>query len=420
MSAEATRGALESSRLRSWGKVTPVPGSIESAGHIPALDGLRGIAILLVLLFHFAPYAPGLQSPTVLLDRLYLRASGIGWMGVDLFFVLSGYLITGILYDTKGSRHYFRQFYARRILRIFPLYYAALAIFLLVFPLFHLFDSVTRELRGDAIWFWTYLYNVRVAATGWQPTGALEHFWSLAIEEQFYLIWPVVVLWLGRKHLIATCAVAVVAALALRLVLSSTRYVILPDLWMPARMDALAVGAFIALMIRMPNGLVLLRRWAIPTAVAAALPLAILLGYRIGLSTIAHTLSALLFGAILVVCLTAAPNGSLATVTTSPVLRFFGRYSYALYVFHYPFLWFRPIFSLAFVPTVFRSQLPAYLLWLAIAIGCSVAIALVSWHLLEKPFLKMKRLFPYHTADATPLASPVASETLTYARLITP
>jgi len=420
MSAEAASGLLESSRLGSWGKLTPVPGSIEPAGHIPALDGLRGVAILLVLVLHFAPYAPGLHSPTVLLDRLYLRVSGIGWMGVDLFFVLSGYLITGILCDTKGSKHYFRQFYARRFLRIFPLYYSALALFLLVLPSLHVFDSVTRELRGDAVWYWTYLYNMRVAVTGFLPSSALGHFWSLAVEEQFYLIWPIVVLWLGRKHLIATCAVAVVAALALRLVLSSTLYVVLPDVWMPARMDALAVGAFIALMIRVPNGLALLRRWAIPTTVAAALPLAILLGYSIALSTVAHTLSALLFGAILVLCLTAAPNGSLATVTTSPILRFFGRYSYALYVFHHPLLWFRPIFSLAFIPTVFRSQLPAYVLWLAIAIGGTVAIALVSWHLLEKPLLKMKRFFPYHTADATPLASPIASGSLAYPRLMTP
>lgn len=371
-------------------------------GHIPALDGLRGIAILLVMLLHFAPYAPGLQSPTVLLDRLYVRFSGIGWIGVDLFFVLSGYLITGILYDTKGSKHYFRQFYARRFLRIFPLYYTALAVFLLVFPALHVFDSVTRELRGDAVWFWTYLYNMRVAVTGWLPTSAMEHFWSLAVEEQFYLVWPIVVLWLGRRHLIITCTVAVVAALACRLVLSSTGYVVLPDVWMPARMDALAVGAFIALMVRAPNGLALLRRWAIPTAVVAALPLAVLLRYGVALSTVAHTLTSLLFGAVVVLCLAATPSGSLAAVATSPILRFFGRYSYALYVFHHPLLWFRPIFSLAFVPTVLGSQLPAYLLWLAISVGATLAIALVSWHVLEKPFLNMKRFFPYHTGERPP------------------
>src|SRR5258706_538487 len=222
MSAESASGQRESWRLRSSGKLTPARGTIEDGGHIPALDGLRGVAILLVLVLHFAPYAPGLQAPTVLLDRLYLRVSGIGWTGVDLFFVLSGYLITGILYDTRGSKHYFRQFYARRFLRIFPLYYVALALFLIILPWPHSFDSVIRELRGDAVWYWTYLYNMRVAATGFLPSSALGHFWSLAVEEQFYLIWPIVVLWLGRKHLIVTCAVAVVAALACRLSMSST------------------------------------------------------------------------------------------------------------------------------------------------------------------------------------------------------
>jgi peptidoglycan/LPS O-acetylase OafA/YrhL len=394
----------------SSGRLIPATGSIVPGGHIPALDGLRGIAILLVLFLHFAPYAPGIAPPTALVDRLYLRASGTGWMGVDLFFVLSGFLITGILYDTKGSMHYFRQFYARRFLRIFPLYYVALALFLIVLPWQQTFDSVRRELRGDAVWYWTYLYNMRVAVTGFLPSSALGHFWSLAVEEQFYLIWPIVVLWLGRKHLIVTCTVAVVAALACRLALSSTGYVVLPDVWMPARMDALAVGAFIALMIRAPSELALVRRWARPTILAAALPLGVLLRYNVALLTVAHSLVALLSGAILVLCLTATPKGSLATVATSPILRFFGRYSYALYVFHHPLLWFRPVFSLAFVPTIFGSQLPAYLLWLAISIGVTVAVALVSWHLLEKPFLEMKRFFPYHAAEAPPLTSTIRAK----------
>ena len=419
MSAEPASVLRESSPSVSSDNLTPATGSIAPSGYVPALDGLRGIAILLVLLLHFAPYAPGTRSPTSLVDRLYLWASGTGWMGVDLFFVLSGFLITGILYDTKGSKHYFRQFYARRFLRIFPLYYVALALFLIVLPLPHSFDWITRELRGDAVWYWTYLSNMRVAVTGFLPSGALQHFWTLAVEEQFYLVWPIVVLWLGRKHLIVTCAVAIVAALACRLALSSTGYVVLPDVWTPARMDALAVGAFIALMVRVPNGLALMRRWARPIMVGAALPLTVLLRYQIALSTVAHTLTALLFGAILVLCLTATPNSSLTTVATSPILRFFGRYSYALYVFHNPLLWFRPVFSLAFVPTVFGSQLPAYLLWLAISIGASVAVALVSWHLLEKPFLKMKRFFPYHSADAPPLTSVIASESLAYPKLMT-
>jgi peptidoglycan/LPS O-acetylase OafA/YrhL len=385
-------------------------GLIES--RIPALDGLRGVAILLVLLLHFGPYAPVLHPPTSLVDRLYFRISGTGWTGVDLFFVLSGYLITGILFDTKGSKHYFRQFYARRVLRIFPLYYAALIIFLVIVPWPHNLEWVVKELRGDAVWYWTYLYNFKVAVTGFLPSSALGHFWSLAVEEQFYLVWPIVVLWLGRKHLLLACVVAVVAALACRLALSFSGYVVLPDVWTPARMDALAIGAFIAVMARLPGGLAIMRRWAGPIAVAAGLPLAVLLRYNIALFTVGHTLVSLFFGAILVLSLTASSSSAFGRIMASPVLRFFGAYSYALYVFHQPLRYFRPVFSLDFVPTVFGSQLPAYLLWLVISIGATVAVALLSWHVLEKQFLKMKKFFPYHSADVPAAIGPVVSENL--------
>jgi peptidoglycan/LPS O-acetylase OafA/YrhL len=381
---------------------TREPHSNAIGSHIPALDGLRGIAILLVLFLHFGQFGHGLPAPTVLVDKVFIHLARTGWMGVDLFFVLSGFLITGILWDTKGSPRYFRQFYARRVLRIFPLYYAALALFLIILPALRPDHWVLQDLKTDAAWYWTYLYNMKVAAAGFRPSSALGHFWSLAVEEQFYLFWPVVVLWLGRKHLLVTCAVAFVAALACRLALSLTGYVVLPDVWTPARMDALAVGAFIAVIARLPDGLAVMRRWAGPIAVAAALPLAGLLFYNVALLTAGHTLTALLFGAILVLSLTVSPIGILGITITSSILRFFGRYSYALYVFHHPLLWFKPVFSLAFVPTVFGSQLPAYLLWLVISIGASVAIALVSWHLLEKQFLKMKRFFPYQPPAPSP------------------
>ena len=99
-------------------------------GHLPALDGLRGVAVLAVLLFHFAH----LDRPAGLAQRWLLSATGAGWAGVDLFFVLSGFLITGILLDARGSSGYFRTFYLRRVLRIFPLYYAYLAVLFWVVP----------------------------------------------------------------------------------------------------------------------------------------------------------------------------------------------------------------------------------------------------------------------------------------------
>jgi peptidoglycan/LPS O-acetylase OafA/YrhL len=123
------------------------------------------------------------------------------------------------------------------------------------------------------------------------------------------------------------------------------------------------------------------------------------------LQTAGQTLIAVFFGAILVLALTSSRSSAIGKAAANPVLRFFGKYSYAMYVFHHPLLWFNPNSWLKLnfrgIPTVFGSQLPAYLLWLVMTVGLTVAIALVSWHVWEKQFLKLKRFFPYGSADAT-------------------
>jgi peptidoglycan/LPS O-acetylase OafA/YrhL len=383
-----------------------------SSARIPALDGLRGVAILMVLLLHLAPFGHGLPAPTAFVDKIFLHAARTGWMGVDLFFVLSGFLITGILYDTKGSVNYFRQFYARRVLRIFPLYYGALAIFLIILPALFPEHWVLRDLKADAAWYWSYLYNMKVAATGYRPSSALGHLWSLAVEEQFYLVWPLVVLWLRTRQLLIACVVAMATALICRIALSVTGYTVLVNVWTLSAMDALAIGAFIAVAVRQPRRRSIMRRWAGPIAALAALPLAVLfVGEAVSLvphrvlATVGHTLIAIFFGAILMLVLTSAPTGTLGNAAANPVLRFFGKYSYALYIFHPLLLWFNPSSWLKLnfrdVPTLFGSQLPAYLLWLAFTIGLTVAAALVSWHLWEKQFLKLKRFFPYEAGEVS-------------------
>src|SRR5947209_649249 len=170
----------------------PPPGT-----HMPALDGLRGLAILMVLAFHFSL---GHLAPERFLLAIPYTVAGIGWVGVDLFFVLSGFLITGILYDAKASQTYFRDFYAKRVLRIFPLYYGVLVAFFMVIPLVHPLRSVT-ELKPVQAWAWLYATNVKDSLAGdWcfdKVWVRLNQFWSLAVEEHFYMIWPVAVLLLG-------------------------------------------------------------------------------------------------------------------------------------------------------------------------------------------------------------------------------
>jgi peptidoglycan/LPS O-acetylase OafA/YrhL len=371
-------------------------------GHLPGLDGLRGVAILMVLVLHFTLYG-GMQA-SASLDQLFYRLAIIGWIGVDLFFVLSGFLITGILYDTKGSRHFFRNFYARRSLRIFPLYYFALFVFCVVLPRLAPASPDLVTLAQQSGWYWSYLVNLKVTLEGWSSNGLLEHFWSLSVEEQFYLVWPVALFFLRRRALIGLCLASLAVSLIVRLSLVQVGQSVAAYALTPARLDTLAIGALLALVARGPDGLASLRRWAGPAAGIAAFGLAILIVWRRGLEAddsavqvIGYPLLAALFGALLSRILTQSPASPLSRIMASAGLRFFGRYSYALYVIHHPLVFFlrRQGISVYAWPKLFGLQLPAQLVFIVFATGLALAGALLSWHLYELPFLKLKRLFPY-------------------------
>src|ERR1700722_14566643 len=123
-----------------------------SEHHYPALDGLRGIAALIIVWYHFLVFTPMHGAMLSILSQMF----GFGWVGVDLFFVLSGFLITGILADSKSKSHYFRTFYGRRVLRIFPLYYGTLAVVFFILPLV---GAEPRVPSSSKIFFWTYTSN---------------------------------------------------------------------------------------------------------------------------------------------------------------------------------------------------------------------------------------------------------------------
>jgi peptidoglycan/LPS O-acetylase OafA/YrhL len=201
-----------------------VPGADATpAGRIPALDGLRGVAILSVMAFHFWMF--GTTVGITFAERAYNSIASKGWVGVDLFFVLSGFLITGILYDSRQDPRYYRVFYARRTVRIFPLYYASLALFFFLIPWIlrslHPVELVNVHTGATAKLFaWTYLLNWIEGLKGFSVAPLpLQHFWSLAIEEQFYLVWPFLVLTLARRRLMWLCMGLMVLAFALRVVL---------------------------------------------------------------------------------------------------------------------------------------------------------------------------------------------------------
>jgi peptidoglycan/LPS O-acetylase OafA/YrhL len=175
-------------------------------GHIPALDGIRGIAIIAVMVFHFFLF--GGLSPQNKIDGIFYAVAKMGWAGVDLFFVLSGFLITGILHDSRGNDGFFRIFYARRFFRIFPLYYGALVLFLVVLPLSGAAWKALETGPKEQFWLWAYVTNIRIALDNdWgRVPKALIHFWSLAVEEQFYLAWPFLVYFASRRVVLRLCA----------------------------------------------------------------------------------------------------------------------------------------------------------------------------------------------------------------------
>jgi peptidoglycan/LPS O-acetylase OafA/YrhL len=173
---------------------------------VVALDGVRGIACLLVLVHH-SGRGVGASAAAGIFNRI----SAAGWVGVDLFFVLSGFLITELLLEARGRPGGLRRFWLRRACRILPLAYAFLALVFLS-PIWRR-ESWHPALAAEQIWFWSYTNNWLAL---WRPSldhGVLGHFWSLAIEEQFYLVWPIVTLLLAPRYLARLCLLVLGASL---------------------------------------------------------------------------------------------------------------------------------------------------------------------------------------------------------------
>jgi peptidoglycan/LPS O-acetylase OafA/YrhL len=337
---------------------------------IPQLDAVRGLAVLWVLLHNTDVY------PVLHLN--WLAANG--WMGVDLFFVLSGLLITGILLDTKQSEGYFKNFYARRCLRIWPLYYSALLFMFVVVPLLRPSEAHTVFDARSAPWwsYWLFLQNYLVPIPS-SATGLLGVTWSLAVEEQFYLVWPLVVRFCNEKQLRKITITVICLSPVLRVYLSFHQVIIYSNTF--CRLDGLMAGAFLAIVVRSDSfqpSKFLTQAWVtFLVSAPVALVIATLYARWVAFSFTAAASVSFVYLALF------STQGWLQKVLNWRFLAYTGMISYGIYL-------------LQKIPLdaakTFHLDRHAFLA-LPITGAATYVLATLSWNLLEKPVLGLKRFF---------------------------
>jgi peptidoglycan/LPS O-acetylase OafA/YrhL len=353
------------------------------------IDWLRAIAVLSVVAFHFEAPVYG------------------GFVGVDIFFVISGYLITGIIQsELKSGTFSFAQFYERRVRRLLPALYVMVA--LTALPTFHyLLASERAEFFRSVSSVVTFTSNIFFwFQTGYFDYVAVEkpllHTWSLAVEEQFYLIWPWIIVSLGsRRRILRFSIYGSIATLALRLILiqvipasGSFLYIELPT-----RADSLLIGAAVAMIFRDPELIAKIRLSYVRIAGLAAAAGFLALGLEIHsffwqtppISTWGFSLTAIASAALVFLAMT--PGTWTSRIFSNSILRFYGRYSYGLYLIHFAPKYY---YDEVFLPAISSRVHPAWLagtIGFAIVLAASTAAAVLSFHIIEMPFLKMKKRF---------------------------
>lgn len=348
-------------------KLNSVPiNYVNSKIHYPALDGLRGVAVISVILYHVLHFRPG-------------------WMGVDLFFVLSGFLITSILIDTKSATGYFKNFYVKRMLRIFPLYYGTLLVFFIPFLLNHSDTIISKALP-----YFGYVQNISFTISNQWPVDSmspLNHFWSLAIEEQFYIFFPLVIYFVRDRALPIVLGLLVILTIACR----CWFYFGLHNpvgcyVFTFCRIDGLLIGALANLYAR--NFKSVRIEYLLLTLIAVVIIAGINMDFTNPLfSTFGYTINALFFASMLLIGL--SQKTYVSRFLNNRVVRHFGKYSYGLYVFHHIYF----ILINYVVVTRFNETSATQYLIPLITLAATYITALLSFHFFEAPILRLKKKF---------------------------
>jgi peptidoglycan/LPS O-acetylase OafA/YrhL len=365
-------------------------------GHILELDGLRGIAILLVVINHAFEFSIVRQHGWI------ATLASWGFSGVDLFFVLSGFLITGILLDAKGLPAYFRNFYLKRALRIWPLYYLLLFVTFGVFPFLSLHVHLTMgempllESRSSLVYV-LLLQNLWYPATA--APSILAMTWSLAIEEQFYIVWPWLVLLSTRKKLIYILTSALVLSPVLRLLAllhgidADTIYYLTPF-----RLDDLSLGALIAIWYKSHVFSVCRTKWAATVALAVGCPgsLWLLAGHVTHFkSLLALRYSAIALasaGTVMIAIWSSQTDSILGRFFRARWLRYLGIISYCLYLVHVPVYY---ALGGRAVKNHLGGNQEAAIFVMMLGFVVSASVSSLSWYMFESKILKLKGRLEY-------------------------
>lgn len=345
-------------------------------GYHKELDGVRGIAALMVMFFHFV--IPPTSNPILLGIK---KIMVFGQTGVSLFFVLSGFLITRILIASKGSEKYFVNFYIRRSLRIFPLYFLFLGIWYFVLPLIYQLPIVDFKLQW---YYWVYMQDF--AMTFNWPSSGPGHFWSLAVEEHFYLFWPLLIYYLDKRGIVVASILVIVISLLVRVLLVKNHYEVFYLTF--SRMDELAVGALLAILevnkkLTSENSNKFILLFVVVMVPTIALWVLNNSSGNQTLQVFKFILLSVGYFSLIGYIITVRHNSLIKKIFSGTALRFTGKVSYGLYVYH-PVcfvLFSKFVGSQSLALNFFGSFLFAYV------------VATLSYYLFEQHFLKLKNRF---------------------------
>lgn len=369
---------------------------------VKEMDGLRGIAVVLVIALHVFHRANEFtQHPTL---HFITSFTSIGWVGVDIFFVLSGFLITSILLRARDRHDYFKNFYARRILRIAPLYYAAIIIvFLLIVPIKtpHYMKTAPKIIPVLLLYqqnWLSILHSIKQTPYIWVT-------WSLAIEEQFYLIWPAVV-YFSKKDTLLKISIYTFLASTIGRILGvlfwdnpdeSARFFYYNSF---TRFDELIFGGILAIALTNINWREWINRVSFPVFLASfagflGLCIASLPGSpnpshsNVILTAGGYTTATVFSAALIAIFMTRPENFFMRVLFRNKIIVFLGKYSYSMYLFHMPVA----LVLLDILWWTHRRGWKMYLLYIVLTFATTILASQITWYLLEKHMLNLKRYF---------------------------